>query len=277
MLYLVCNRPNERLRSSDALATVRACRTAGLTFVNGVRGGWSMADLAAWFAGPYAQATGFAGEGLAELESESKGPSSVRSPRLEENMREASFAVKAALHEAKGPREPAFVIRAKETVAIASVRTFHGSVWVPVDLAGLSLKDRVLALFAVDFLARSKDYLFELSSCGVCGRIAFDGAGSVCEEHRQPQHLDAHLVAEQEGGPVSGARELRRSSRAPMPATSIPPSAHWVEQADGPPRRKTLSMGVQRAESIEGARRYSTLRMGTPVVASNRAEKLGWR
>jgi hypothetical protein len=45
--------------------------------------------------------------------------------------------------------------------------------WVPVDLPDVPLAERVLALFAVDYLWAPKPYRESLSVCRACGAVAF--------------------------------------------------------------------------------------------------------
>jgi hypothetical protein len=46
--------------------------------------------------------------------------------------------------------------------------------WVPVDLPSVSLADRVLALFAVDYLWAPAAYRESLCVCRACGAVVFD-------------------------------------------------------------------------------------------------------
>jgi hypothetical protein len=47
----------------------------------------------------------------------------------------------------------------------------HG--WAPVDVPAIRLKDRVLALFAADFLSRPEAFVAELHVCTRCESISF--------------------------------------------------------------------------------------------------------
>jgi len=150
-----------------------ACRQAGLAFTEGVSAGWGKRDLAGWLLGPYAAAVRHA---AAPFRPRFAGPRDLREERLSLVMEAARFRTLAmlealALPSAQSPFIDEAVARGLITPAEDELGT---SVWVPVDVAGLRLHDRVRALFAVDYLLSPGDYQESFFVCHRCERVLFD-------------------------------------------------------------------------------------------------------
>ena len=167
-------RSPRRLPLSESVDTVSAaCRHAGLAFTEGVAAGWGKRDLAGWLAGPYAAAVRHA---TAPFRPRFVGPRDLREERISLVMEAARFRTLAmlealALPSADSPFIQESVKRGLVTVAEDELGT---SVWVPVDVAGLRLHDRVRALFAADYLLNPTDYQESFFVCHRCERVLFD-------------------------------------------------------------------------------------------------------
>ncbi len=173
-----------------------ACRVAGLAFLNGVTAGWTKADLAAWLAGPYRAVTrpvelvvrhDTPRLATTDVATRASDPSGLA--RLDEVICEARWRVLAALESAAMSRgRVAFAARARTLGHVRCVVDADGrSTWVALDARGMRLRDRVLALFAVDCLAHPLDYERELIVCHRCERVFFDASArgrGECPAHR---------------------------------------------------------------------------------------------
>lgn len=177
--------------SVDTIA--EQCRDAALAFVNGVGRGWTKRDLALWLSGPYRVATRHAtgGERTADLATVDEAEEELLSEgRIVDLMRRAREQVLARLEDMALPScEADFVHEAVSRRAIAPRVDADGiSLWVPVDLRRMRLRDRVLALFACDYLMRPDDYAHELAVCHKCELVQFDEAAKragECGGHRR--------------------------------------------------------------------------------------------
>ncbi len=168
--------PVEETADSIALA----CRSAALSFMDGVAHGWSKFDLAMWLAGPYAHATRFAPRGERTLPDRptQNGPESdpLGGERLHEVMDNARMHSLALCEELSLPRSDSdFIDDAIARGLLTPIEDHRGSLlWVPVDAARMRLCDRVRSLFVVDYLLAPHLYLESLLVCQRCERIVFD-------------------------------------------------------------------------------------------------------
>jgi len=185
----------------DALLMTGACRPAGLAFLRGAREGWGAADLARWLVGPYGEATSQVPRVVLDDEEDEQGEqgeaftddSAVAPPvrrvsplRVRDILLAAQDDVEAELARASQGSE-AFVHTAIEEGAV--VQTLDG-IWIALDRPRMLLKDRVLALFACDYLLRPQEYVDRLSACTKCGDVSFDPAA------RQTRHCGAHRISD---------------------------------------------------------------------------------
>jgi hypothetical protein len=181
----------------DALVMSATWRPAGLDLLRGAREGWTTADLARWLIGPYAEATSRVPRAPPE-----ETPSGTRETRVDPHRIAAILlttrrAVVAALETAREVGVPDFVEAAIHTGAIVPTMDGH---WLPLDKPRMLLADRVLALFAVDYLLCPREYVRDLVVCSKCQAVVFDPAA------RQNGHCGAHRI--------SDFVELLRSSNA---------------------------------------------------------------
>lgn len=208
-------------RAVTAASLAESCRQAGLLFLEGATADWwGKAELVAWLEGPYKEATRFArmnprasspppplrpsrpplsGPGGAEDEE------LLHPERIEAVIREARWHVLAALEALALPAgSHAWVERALARGHVVPRRDAEGNAtWVPVDLRGLRLRDRVESLFAADHLARPRDYAVDLVVCHRCEAVVFDHEARVrgdCGAHTRTefdwdQNSRVHRVA----------------------------------------------------------------------------------
>lgn len=177
--------------TSDSIAL--ACRSAALSFMDGVAQGWSKFDLAMWLASPYAHATRFAPRGERTVEHRPLGergePDPVGGERLHEVMDNARIHTLALVEELSLPRgDSDFIDDAIARGLLTPVEDHHGELlWVPVDAARMRLRDRVRSLFVVDYLLSPDLYAEALFVCHRCERVVFDVSSKQlgqCSLHR---------------------------------------------------------------------------------------------
>ena len=194
----------------DALVMSAAWRPAALDVLRGAREGWTPVDLARWLLGPYSQATSHvprdADEGLAETT-----PPRVDARRLSEILSSAASEVVAALECVRSRGTVEFVRAAIDQGAI--VPTWDGF-WLPIDKPRMLLSDRVLSLFAADYLLRPRDYVTDLEICAKCRGVVFDRAA------RQAGLCGAHRIHD--------LVEVLRPASQPPPRPSYAAAAHRI-------------------------------------------------
>jgi hypothetical protein len=155
-----------------AMDVARACRRAALLFMNGVASGWSKRDLAGWLLGPYKEATRHSAWDRMWPPMDPT-PDMTSALRISELMELVRIAIAAMLADAP-LRRATFVTDAIRSRAIQPARSQAGVLWIPVDAPRMGLERRVLALFAVDCLARPEDYSNHLNVCHHCDRVRFE-------------------------------------------------------------------------------------------------------
>jgi hypothetical protein len=164
----------------DALLMSGVWRPAALALVRGARERWSPADLARWLVGPYRDATALVPRVGVE-------PAPVRRlvpAQIQAIHRRAARVVVAALRDGQEDAVPTFVAAAICDRCV--VPTLDG-IWVPLDRPRMRLEDRVLSLFAADYLLRAKDYQRALVVCTDCDAVVFDPVARAtvrCGAHR---------------------------------------------------------------------------------------------
>jgi hypothetical protein len=193
-----------------------ACRAAGLTFMDGVAAGWGRRELAAWLVGPYREATFDRGLRAKRASASGSQPTieAVTDGTIADLLRATRWRVFALLEDAaRGD------LRFVEDLAAAGWVAKHPELgWVAVDVRGGALRQRVLSLFAADYLLRAADYRHKLCACSRCETVVFD------ERSKRLGHCgpgSAH-------GPASARRPSVRAleaARPAEPATPEPPPA----------------------------------------------------
>lgn len=178
---------------TSALSIAHSCRETALAFMEDSLT-WGKGQLAMWLMGPYGQITQYTH--AVERVTQSGRYPRVQAPMLREidarmvdrvisSARDEVIARLAQMQdEAEG--EPAFVydmVSLGFVVRCEDARQIEG--WVPSSTAR-RLADRVLSLFAADYLVRPHDYDSELAVCRKCGVVEFDPicrARGVCGRH----------------------------------------------------------------------------------------------
>jgi hypothetical protein len=168
---------------ATAASIAAACRRAGLDFLRGVRAGWDARDLSAWLTGAYAEAVCYVPRGEATL-------TPIDTPfTLNERLCEARNGALLALDEARSSGSGLSFVRAaiRRREIIPAVDAYGTSFWIPLDRRKMQLRERVLSLFAADYLLRPGEYTGELVVCPTCEAIVFDAkarAMGQCGVHR---------------------------------------------------------------------------------------------
>ncbi|HEX7664442.1 MAG TPA: hypothetical protein VF407_08030 [Polyangiaceae bacterium] len=174
-----------------------AARAAAVEFVDGVRDGWGKKELATWLTGPYHQLSI-----LRCSPEELAGPGSDHTPQpppvvvkvpaedIVKTMKRARAEALAVIARfAHGDDAPeTFVWRVRQKGGLAKVEDDTGRAGlVPNERPAQLLVERVLSLFAADYVARPLDYEEKVGLCKVCGTVRFDDDIRVtgdCGEHR---------------------------------------------------------------------------------------------
>jgi len=163
----------------DALLMSAQWRTAGLEFLDNVR---DARDLGRWLIGPYRSATSY----VFRLEWPAACASEVDTSTIDAILASAREEVLLALHDAAWGAGPGFV---KDALASSAIVPTVDGFWIPLDVPRMRLKDRVLALFAADYLRSPRDYQRDLAFCTRCDRAVFDPAA------RQTGQCGAHRIS----------------------------------------------------------------------------------
>lgn len=170
-------------RESSALHLADNCRDAALVFVN-ESPFWGKAELAMWLLGPYSQAAHRVG---ARPEQAPPALREIDLAEIEHLLACARAEVLDALERLRDPELAARTVFAMIASGfVAGCQDARGGTgWVPTTNAR-RLADRVLSLFAVDYLARPGDYENILATCAACEHVAFDELAArrgICNRH----------------------------------------------------------------------------------------------
>lgn len=155
------------------------CREAAMEFINESKG-WAKAELSMWLTGAYAAITRHA---VKEEEGTVWPVPLLRDidvRLIDRIMGSARTEILTTLSNIAKDGSASFVLRA--LIAGTVVRCEDGSgepAWAPTT-AATRLADRVLSLFAVDYLARPIDYETNLFVCSTCEVVSFKATQS-CE------------------------------------------------------------------------------------------------
>jgi hypothetical protein len=163
----------------DALLMSGQWRAAGLEFLDKVR---DARDLGHWVIGSYRQATSH----VFRVDWPAVDASAVDEATIDAILTSARADVLLALREAAWGNGPGFV---KDALASSAIVPTVDGFWIPLDVPRMRLKDRVLALFAADYLLSPRDYTRDLTICARCARVIFDPAA------RQSRHCGAHRIS----------------------------------------------------------------------------------
>ena len=150
-----------------------ACREAAMTFVTDSKY-WGKAELGMWLTASYASVTRHASKASEPQVWPVPLLRDIDARLIERIMQSARREIVDTLALISKDGSASFVLRA--LIAGTVVRCEDSTrepTWAPTGEAS-RLADRVLSLFAVDYLVRPADYESELSVCSVCETVVFD-------------------------------------------------------------------------------------------------------
>ncbi len=175
---------------TGAFALANACREAALMFLN-ESPFWGKAELAMWLMGPYAQLTQYVPSTSRHKSGEYKKPvpmlKEIDARMVDRVIKSARAEVLATLQriaDVEGGTSFGFTMLSSGFVArCEDKRQVQG--WIPTTEAR-RLADRVLSLFAADYLTRPAEYENDFSVCAHCGMVDFDNIArlrGICHRH----------------------------------------------------------------------------------------------
>jgi hypothetical protein len=189
------------LSMQDAALVPHECRRTALEMLRGAPD-WDKRDLAAWLTGPYRHVTRHVWHG--ERTVVVPAGVTLSGVTVREVCVQARDVVLAALAQAQTDGMRAIAADAVSRGRIVPAVSALGGCWVAND-ATARLADRVLALLAVDWLARPRDYANALFVCRECESVRFHAemrASGACPMH--PRNSQITGVSE-----VAGSRTVR--------------------------------------------------------------------
>lgn len=165
-------------RTSDDVADL--CRSAALGFLANARD-WSKADLAEWLQESYRPLVVGAPKVQRKLTPAYGTPvsiaptPSVAPAALAGILETAHWDILRSLRDLQASRSSLEAGRAfiASNVVTRCIDDTGVAGWVPVSHKTSRLADRVMSLFAADFLARPWDYEYDLTICESCENVAF--------------------------------------------------------------------------------------------------------
>jgi hypothetical protein len=172
------------------------CRRGVVEFVTGTAGGWSPVDLDLCYR---------SASGSFARPSRSQGALALAAVEglFETSLMEAADVVRQLLASCATPRLHAFVKHAVERGFVVGAQDENGALGhVPVDVAGMTLVDRVASLLAADFLTRPNDYR-SVSICEDCGGVSFEW--TACDHEPCADSRESGVVCRDDGASVSHA------------------------------------------------------------------------
>jgi hypothetical protein len=160
-----------------------ACRSTALKFLDGSRAGWEKKELADWLVGPYRRLAllrySVAELAWADVLDAREAPPSTRPlthERIQDMIERTRIDVTTRLEGFAQTDDAAlFVLDARDSGSVIRCEDAHGREgFLPVDRPGMKLADRVLSLFATDYLLRRADYDELCTVCWRCETVTFD-------------------------------------------------------------------------------------------------------
>lgn len=162
-------------------AIASACRAVGSLFLVGAMSGWHEAEVAGWLRGPYADLAALARRDRALLErdtprawSEVDDATLVDASPFEHAMVTRQKVVTMLRELASGRGDPLLLSLARSGLLVRRVPFGMSTYWSPSAPVRADVADRVLSLFAVDYLRRPNDYAAPLPLCTTCRAPVLD-------------------------------------------------------------------------------------------------------
>ena len=185
------------LPAFPAIASDRGALVGGVAFVEGVPGGWSRAELAAWIEEhlvapgrmlrPSTASEAVVGAIALDPATSATGPRVATLAELPKLLAIARSRVVVALRAfVATPSDDRFLKAALFAGRVERVRVGNNNVWLARPREQDQLGDVVLSLFAADVLMQREFHEQNLCVCEVCGRVSFQRAVtsvSGCTEH----------------------------------------------------------------------------------------------
>ena len=158
-----------------AAAIASASREVAMTFVTDSKH-WGKAELGMWLTGNYGQVIRHAWKETGSNTWQVPLLRDIDARLIDRIMHSARAEIFDTLELVAKDGSATFVLRALIAGTVIRCEDCLGEpAWAPTGEAA-RLADRVLSLFAVDYLARPGEYETELSVCATCESVAFDGA-----------------------------------------------------------------------------------------------------
>ncbi|WP_394837701.1 hypothetical protein LVJ94_12390 [Pendulispora rubella] len=153
--------------SLDPAEVAAACRDAGVAFLETRR--WNKRDLAEWLVESYQFAT-LRGHGGGVPKHQGTVAKETVTDLVDRVRNEVTDALDHIL-----TGDPTFAEDCVRAGHVATLQIGNGRVmYVAMNHKSLRLSDRVLSLFAADYLMRPQDYRCRLSVCEYCRKVSFD-------------------------------------------------------------------------------------------------------
>ena len=187
--------PILRTASSGELADL--CRSAALGFLANGRD-WDKRKLAEWLQGSYRPLV--IGAGYQRKLTPAYGsaaPPPVASTTITSILENAHAEVLRQLRDLASSRSSLDAGRAfiSRNVVTRCMDEMGAAGWMPVSHRVSLLADRVMSLFAADFLARPWDYEYDLTICECCDNVSFSEV-QCCRAHSGAQRIVKKIDSE---------------------------------------------------------------------------------
>lgn len=178
--------------SDGVESMLRAARRGMLEFANGALF-WDKAALAKWLVSSYAPVTKIADDvnpAAAPASTPPRANVTVLEPRVFQVLNDARQSLIGALRLSMDGRSAATSAwKMIREGALTPCEDSEGDArgFMPVAYARMRLRDRVLSLWAADFMAHPEAYGTELVICSRCGLVEFDAiarARGTCRAHK---------------------------------------------------------------------------------------------
>jgi hypothetical protein len=196
---------------TSAVDLASQCREAALQFANDSKH-WGKAELTMWLTGVYAPLIRHTSKGEGESQLWPVPLLHDIDDRLIDRMMESARAeIVETLSGAVDQGSSSFVLRALIAGSVVRCEDGQGEpAWAPA--AAARLADRVLSLFAVDYLTRFEDYETALFICSESQTVSFD-------EHARTHGVDRH------DRPAQSVAAPRRRLTLPYPPLEREPTS----------------------------------------------------
>lgn len=172
------------------------CRAAALEFMNDSRH-WGTGELSSWLTGPYALLTQHAANASGEGMLAAPLIRTIDARLVDRIVKSARTEVLETLAAVAADGSSSFVLRSLLSGYVVRCEDAMGQpAWAPTS-EPTRLSDRILSLFAVDYLTRPSDYESELFVCSTCESVSFNHASrqrNLCFSHLSANVANGRLT-----------------------------------------------------------------------------------